>query len=445
MKQLIIPVLVGAFAFSGCTKLLDTKPALYIEQSASIVDKRSAQAALTGAYNALSQNNYQGNTFRYITNLLGDNIKWVGNSPTNREFDVYGVFTTNTRVQELWTAIYKTVNISNNIIQKVPALQDVTLDEAERNRIRGEAFFLRALSYFDLVRLWGNVPVVTKATETPGDAAAIVNSSPETVYEFIGSDLDSAELLLPLTVQRNRANRSTAWALKARLHLYKEEYALAEEYAGRLIGDSANYRLVPSYSQFYTAKNSPESIFEVDYTINNRNSYASNWFQSPSLGGKKEFLPTDEFVSLINDPAVGGTRSALVFNVGGVTYGNMNFHIATGEDQSYILRLAEMYLIRAEARAKLGKLEEGLQDLTIIRARANVAAIEHVATAEELIDNVLLERRLELAYESQRWFDLVRTGRAQEVLGIADANKLYLPIPKQEILVNSNLTQNPDY
>src|SRR5215208_6725020 len=91
-------LLVTILLLSACKKVLDTQSELYIDQTQSIVDKRSAKAALVGAYNALSQNTYQGNTFRYITNLLSDNLKWVGNTPTNREFDVYGVFAINTRV-----------------------------------------------------------------------------------------------------------------------------------------------------------------------------------------------------------------------------------------------------------------------------------------------------------------------------------------------------------
>jgi len=428
----------------ACKKVLDTQSELYIDQSLSIVDKRSAQAALTGAYNALSQNTYQGNTYRYITNLLSDNIKWVGNTPTNREFDVYGVFATNTRVQELWTAIYKTVNIANNIIEKVPGVNDVTFDQNERNRERGEAFFLRALSYFDLVRLWRNVPIVTQATKIASDNINITNSTGEEVYQFIESDLDSAEALLPATVNRNRANQYTVKALKARLYLYTENWKKAEDYATLIINDSADFKLTKPYSQFYAAKNSTESIFEVDYTVNNKNSYATNWFQNPTTGGKKEFLPTDDFVALLKDPNVGGSRSALIFTVGGVTYGNMNFKIATGEDQSYVLRLAELYLIRAEAKAEQLKLDEGLKDLNVVRNRANVASISTVSTKDELIDRILLERSVELAYESHRWFDLIRKKKAQQVLGITDANKLLLPIPRQEVLVG-NLKQNHGY
>jgi len=445
MKRFILSILtIYVTLSSACKKVLDTQSELYLDQSQSIVDKRSAQAALVGAYNALSQNTYQGNTFRYITNLLSDNIKWVGNTPTNREFDVYAVFATNSRVQELWTAIYETTNITNNIIQKVPLINDVTLDQNERNKERGEAFFLRALSYFDLVRLWGNVPIVTKATQTASDAKDITNSSPAQVYQFIQSDLDSAEALLPVTINRNRANQYTAKALKARLYLYQNNWAKAEDYATQVINDSADFKLTNLYSQFYAAKNSSESIFEVDYTINNKNTYATNWFQNPTTGGKKEFLPTDDFIALLKDPNTGGGRSALIFTVGGVTYGNMNFKIATGDDQSYVLRLAEMYLIRAEAKAEQLKLTEGLSDLNVIRKRANVPLIATVSTKDELIDKILLERRVELAYECHRWFDLIRKGKAQQVLGITDPNKLLLPIPRQEVLIG-NLTQNQGY
>ena len=446
MKKFIsIYLLSIIFLASGCKKVLDTESLLYIDQSQSIVDKRSAQAALVGAYNALSQNSYQGNTYRYVTNLLSDNIKWVGNTPTNREFDVYSVFATNTRVQELWSSIYKTINIANNIIEKLAQVNDVTLDQAERNKERGEAYFLRALSYFDLVRLWGNVPLVSKATQSPEDAKDITNSPSNQVYLFIGRDLDSAETLLPVMINRNRATQYTAKALKARLYLYQKNWAKAEEFATQVINDSADFKLVKTYSQFYAAKNSTESIFEIDYTINNKNSYATNWFQNPTTGGKKEFLPTDDFVALIRDPNTGGSRSALIFTTGGIAYGNMNFHIATGEDQSYVLRLAEIYLIRAEARAELNKLDDGLKDLNVIRNRANVPSITTVSTRDELVDQILLERRLELAYESQRWFDLIRKEKAQQVLGITDVNKLLLPIPKQEILINANLKQNPGY
>ena len=430
----------------GCSKALDTEPELYVDETTSIVDKKSADAALVGAYNSLSQNNNQGATFRYVANLAGDNIKWVGNSPTNREFDVYDIFATNGRVSELWAAIYKTINISNNIIAAVPAVQDVTFSAADRDKSRGEAFFLRAYSYFDLVRLWGNVPIQTTPTKTAADADGIGNSTAAQVYQQVKRDLDSAENLLPATINRNRANQFTAKALKARLFLYLKDWDNAEAYATSVI-NTTGFSLGTTYGQFFASKNTNESIFEIDYTVNNANSWASNWFASNITGGKKEFLPTDDFIALINNPNTGGNRSSLLLTVSGVTYGNMNFKIATGEDQVYAIRLAELYLIRAEARAEktTPDITGGLQDLNKIRVRANVPVITTVADKNELVDKILQERRIELAYESHRWFDLIRKGKAQTVLGITDINKLLLPIPKQQLLVNPALVQNPGY
>jgi starch-binding outer membrane protein, SusD/RagB family len=439
-------VAAGILLFSSCNKVLDRQPELYVDDAQSIVDKKSADAALIAAYNALSQNTDQGVTFRYVVNLASDNLKWVGNTPTNREFDVYGIFATNTRVAELWTAIYKTIDIANNIIATVPALNDVTYSQADRDNSRGEAFFLRAYSYFDLVRLWGNVPIQTKPTKTTADAAGVGNSTSAQVYNLVEQDLDSAETLLSSTVNRNRANKFTAKALKARLYLYLEDWVKAESYATEVINNT-NFKLVKPYNLFYASKNTTESIFEIDYTVNNKNTWASNWFASNITGGKRELLPTDDFIALVKDPNTGGDRSDLLLTIGGVTYGNMNFKIATGDDQVYAIRIAEMYLIRAEARAENATPDftGALEDLNVIRSRANVPAVVSVTDKNDLIDKILLERRIEFAYESQRWFDLIRRGKALSVLGITDPTKLLFPIPKQQILVNPSLVQNPGY
>lgn len=444
--QTVLPFLPVIILITSCTKALETEPELYVEQGTSIIDKRSADAALVGAYNSLSQNSNQGSTFRYIANLADDNIKWVGNSPTNREFDVHTIFATNGRVSELWAATYRTINIANNIIDIVPTISDQTFTKTDRDKYRGEAFFLRAFSYFDLARLWGNVPIQTAATKTAADAKGIGNSPRNVVYAQVQKDLDSAEALLPAVITRNRANKFTALALKARLFLYQEQWDEAEKLATTLI-QTPGFALGKNYSDFFSTKNTAESIFEIDYTINNQNSWASNWFASNVNGGKREFLPTEEFIALVSSPAVGGDRTSLLLNVSGTTYGNMNFKTATGEDQVYALRLAEIYFIRAEARAEksLPDLPGALQDLNTIRRRANVPVLTAVTDKDELVSKILHERRIELAYESHRWFDIIRKGLESRVLGITDPNKLLLPIPKQQILVNPSLVQNPGY
>lgn len=438
----------------SCKDLLDPQPLLYVSEDNSIVNKKSADAAVIGAYNALSQNNYQGNTFRYIVNLSDDNLRWVGNSPSNREFDVHDVFATNTSVSSLWGALYSTINISNNIIEAVPNVSDQTFSQADRNIAIGEAYFIRALAYFDLVRLWGNVPIITKPTRTPGSGDGIGNSTPEQVYNQVGADLEAAQRFLPLnptTLNRNRASIFAVYALKARLFLYLKEWQKASDYADLVIKETTRFSLVTSYPQFFNAKNTTESIFEIDYTINNKNSFAGNWFASNITGGTRELLPTDEFIALVRGP-YGGDRKSLLLDIntpprGIITYGNMNFKISTGENQVYALRIAEQYLIRAEAKAELEKPEEAISDIRAIRLRAKAQDndLNTLTGKAQIINTVLQERRLELAYESHRWFDLIRRGLAQQVLGITDVNKLLYPIPRQELLVDPALKQNPGY
>lgn len=448
---LVIPIV---FLASSCKNLLDPQPLLYVSEDNSILNKKSADAALIGAYSALSQNNYQGNNFRYIVNLSDDNLRWVGNSPSNREFDVHDVFATNTSVSSLWGALYSTINISNNIIQTTPKVNDPTFSQSDRNVVIGEAYFIRAMAYFDLVRLWGNVPIITESTRNPNSGDGIGNSAPELVYRQVSEDLESAQNLLPqnpAVLNRNRATIYAVWALKSRLFLYLKEWQKASDYADLVIKETGKFSLVSSYPQFFNAKNTTESIFEIDYTINNKNSFAGNWFASNITGGTRELLPTDEFIALARGP-YGGDRKSLLLDIntppkGIITYGNMNFKISTGENQVYALRIAELYLIRAEAKAELSRPAEAVADIRTIRLRAKAQDddLNGLTDKAAIIGKVLQERRLELAYESHRWFDLIRRGIAQQVLGITDAHKLLYPIPRQELLVDKSLKQNPGY
>jgi len=450
----VILASIFSLGLGGCDSLLNPEPLLYVAEGSSIVNKKSADAALTGAYNAFGQNSYHGNTFRYIANLASDNLRWVGNSPSNREFDVHDVFATNSSLSSLWGAIYSTINSLNNIIKVVPEVADQTFSEADRNIVVGEAHFIRAAAYFDLVRLWENVPIITQNTQSPDSGDGIGNSTPQEVYQQVLNDLNEAERLLPASpssLNRNRASIYAVQALKARLFLYTGDFIQAERYASLVIDAKNRFSLNATYPQFFTAKNTAESIFELDYTINNSNSFATNWFASNITGGTRELLPTDDFIQVARGPK-GGDRKSLLLDIntpprGVITYGNMNFNISSGENQVYFLRLAEIYLIRAEALAELGRLSDAVEDLQVLRLRANASVddLNGLTNKDQIITSVLQERRLELAYESHRWFDLKRRGLAKQVLAISDDNKLIYPIPRQELLVDPALKQNPGY
>jgi len=441
MKKIIL-LLTGILLVS-CSDFLNIEPEQAVSDEYSITDGKSADVALNGVYNKLASDNYHGVSFRFIANLSADNLRWVGNSPSNREFDVHEVFATNTRIEGLWNTIYSTVNATNHLIHKVPSIADQTFSEENRNRILGEALFIRALAYFDLVRLWGGVPLMLTPTSSPQDGIGIARASIDQVYNSILEDLEQAESLLDLSSERNRGTKGAVWALQSEVYLHLKDWEKVVYYTSALIDQQSIYQLNERYSQFYLAKNTRESIFEIDYTINNRNNYAINWLPG-SLGGRREFLPTDDLVTLLNSPNFGGDRKNLLLLEQGVYYGNMDFKPSTGIDQTYIFRIASTYLNRAEAYAKLKEIDLANDDLLRIRGRANVQNLERY-NLNEIEEQIAIERRLEFAFEGKRWFDLIRTDKALSTLDISNAYKLLFPIPQQLILVDPEILQNEGY
>ncbi len=429
---------------ASCSNFLDVKPLESISDTQTIFDKTSAETALRGVYSALSNGSYYGTTFQSIGYLSGDNIQWTGSQSQVQEFINKKVQPENSTISGAWTAIYRTINRANNVITKVPAVTDPLLTQALKDQLVGEAYFIRALAYFDLARTWGGVPLVTKPTAAPTENKGIARSSQTETYALVLKDLETAEPLLPATTDRYRATRKTVWALRARLHLYLKEWAKAEEYASKLITDT-NYKLLKPYSSFFAndARGTQESVFEIFYSANETNTHRGQW-QPQTNGGTRQWAPNDALVALLNDPKVGGGRSSLIAKDNqNRWYGNL-YYRTPATDPTYVFRIAEIYLIRAEARANQNKLSDGLADLNAIRDRAGIEP-GNASTKESLLLAIENERRIEFALEPHRWFDIVRTGRASQVFNVTDPNRLLLPIPIGEIQIDKALTQNPGY
>ncbi|WP_128544730.1 RagB/SusD family nutrient uptake outer membrane protein [Larkinella soli] len=441
----IIPVF-ALTALVSCKDFLDVRPLESISDDLTIVDKASAETAVRGIYSALGNSSYYGTGFQSIGYLSGDNVQWTGSQSQVQEFINHKVNADNSTIGGAWTAIYRTINRANNVIDKVPAVTDPTLTQVLKDQYVGEAYFLRALSYFDLARTWGGVPLITRPTLTPSDNSGVKRSTQAETYAQVLKDLDAAEPLLPLTTDRFRATRKTVWALKSRYYLYQKNWVKAEEYADKLLTDATNYSLLKPYSAFFAndARGTRESVFEIFYNGTTEvNSHRGQW-QPQTNGGTRQWAPNDAFVALVNDPAVGGNRSTLVAKDNqNRWYGNL-YYRNPASDPTFVIRTAELYLIRAEARAQLGKLTEGLADLNAVRDRAGLTAAK-AATAADLLLAIENERRIEFALEPHRWFDLVRTGRAAAVLGVTDPNRYLLPIPVDQLLTDKSLEQNPGY
>jgi starch-binding outer membrane protein, SusD/RagB family len=433
--------------FISCNKFLEVEPRDSVSDEQTITDKTSATTALRGTYRLLATDNYYGSLFQTFGYLPGDNIQWTGSQSVIQQFITHNINADNGNLQSVWSAIYATINSANHVIAKVPGIQDETLTTADRASLTGQAYFIRALCYFDLARTWGNVPVTLTPTQSVNDKAGIKNSTQAQTYAQVLRDLNTADsLLLPPAAQNPvRANQETVWALKARFYLYQGNWALAAEYAGKVLADVTNYSLLKPYSTFFQPASTvatKESVFELSYSSTYTNSHRNSW-QPPANGGTRQWAPNDAFIALVNDAAIGGNRNALVAKTSaGLWYGNL-YYRSPATDPAYVIRIAEVYLIRAEARAQLNQLTDAADDLNKVRDRAGLTATTATSQSDLLlaIEN---ERRIEFALEPHRWFDLVRTNRAGAVLGVTNANKFLFPIPANEIILsNGSLTQNP--
>lgn len=438
-------VLSALVTLSGCDNFLDVEPKSSISDGQTIFDKNSAENGLNGVYSSLASGDYYGTSFQSIGYLSGDNIQWTGSQSQVQEFINHQVNAENATIGTVWVAIYRTINRANHIISKVPTVEDPSFAESTKNQIIGEALFIRALAYFDLARTWGGAVIITTPTTSPTENSGIPRSTQVETYQQVLKDLEQAELLLPESTNRHRVTRKTVWALKARFYLYRSDWEKAEEYASKNIDDTHN-KLVAPYNAFFAnnVRGTEESIFELFYNGTSEvNNHRGQW-QPQINGGTRQWAPNEALISLLNNKDTGGNRNTLIAtDTQNRWYGNL-YYRSPASDPTYIFRLAELYLIRAEARTHLQNLPGAVQDLNAVRARADLQPVNPNKPDEALllIEN---ERRLEFALEPHRWFDLVRTGRAGEVFKIQDTTKYLLPIPSAQLLADKALKQNPGY
>ncbi|QQD16122.1 RagB/SusD family nutrient uptake outer membrane protein [Sphingobacterium sp. UDSM-2020] len=449
LKYSYIWTLVVTFTLSSCEKFLEIDPRISTSDQVTINDENSAHTAVRGIYNQLQSDGYYGYTFQTIGFFSGDNIEYTGSQIVNQSLTNHSVRADLPALATAWSAIYNTINRANNVIAKVPALSVTpTFTDAVRNQLVGEAYFLRALSYFDLGRTWGGVQLVLVPTSSSNTLENLKRSSLEDTYRQVLADLIKAEELLPNTTNRIRATRKTVWALRARYHLYREEWKEAITYASKLIDDKSNYNLLTPYSSFFAdnASGTNESILELYYTTNVVNTQAYQW-QPSTKGGVGWIRPSMGIVNLLNNKSIAGTRQSLISKVvlNGVDnwFGNL-YYRTNGTDPAFLIRIAELYLIRAEAYAQDNDIAKSLADLNVIRKRADIQEL-NIADKATLLLAIEQENRIEFAFENHRWYDLVRTRRAKTVLGIDEDFRLLLPIPYAQILIDKNLEQNPQY
>jgi starch-binding outer membrane protein, SusD/RagB family len=450
-KSLVLLLAVGVAA---CSSVLDIPPTSSIPSEVAITDAAAARAALAGAYSGLQQGGLYGQRILVWTELLSDNTTHTGTFDDYADADANRLRADNLANGRIWNDAYNTVNRANQILAKVPALAD--LSSTEKNEILGEAYFLRALIYHDLVRLWGDTPLRLEPVTSAAEAGTIARSTVAQTYSQILADLAQAEQLITAGKSQTRqASLGATYALESRVKLYQSDWAGAEAAAAKV--EALGYSLATNFSDLFdaTGNNTPEDIFRVTFTPTQANLVGFYYLPKP-LGGRYEVAPTDGAGGIIAafDPASGGdilnyhptdTRGIWsIVRASGRTYA-AKLRNPSGDEDIHVIRLAEVILIRAEALAHLNRLPEAVAEYNRLRARAGLAADPVVGlTQAGVLAAIARERRVELAFEGDRWPDLVRTGQVTTVMGLT-AQQSLLPIPQPEIDVAPAITQNPGY
>ena len=437
--------LIGILALlTGC-EVLDVELEYSIPAEKAFKNKAGIEKGILGSYSSLQSLSYYGRNYLIFSDLAADNLSHPTDA-TNSDFaevDNNSILAENSSVSGLWASGYDGINVANNVIVKVPGMADMT--ETEKNKALGELYFLRGLGHFNLVNYFGSIPIKTQPTVGISNLDAGRDPLDE-VYSQVKSDLTLASKFLPASAStKTRASKYAAIALLARVCLYSGDYDMAWQKADSVI-KFGGYTLLDNYADVFASDGSAETIFEIDFTELDRNRIAEYNFPK-TLNGRREVEPDPSIISAYETDDE--RKAVSIAYDGALAYANKYNDLSKGADNVIILRLAEMYLIRAEAEANKteGNISSIRADINTIRARANIGPTS-ASTINELLLAIEQERRVEFAFEGHRWFDLVRTGRAIDVLpNVTKTSQTLFPIPADEILTNKSpeMIQNPGY
>lgn len=484
MKKLsYIAMLLGsAIALPSCQDQLDLKPISETiagsTAGSSITTAAAAEAALAGCYSIFKTSSAEYYVMDYfiIGDGRSDNAYAGADNAAWFEVDEFRVLSTNAVVARDWRYLYNHIASANSVIANVEKISDPALTSERKAQMMGEAKFMRARAYFDLVRLYGDIPLVVGElpTITSSNVAEIYDqlypskSTVAQVYAQIIKDLDEAAV----TVPKSGTNKMTitpgvVYTLLAKVHATNKDWEKVKTNADKVIG--LGYSLLPNYEELWDGKhkNSAEAIFELNFT-----DWATggNWGSGMFYGTdwKKFNTPSNDLIQAFDDEKDVVRKASTIFtaDVTGkwsdkywpLTKFPFAYKMRNGDGSQNIIvyRLADVLLLKAEALNETGDLAGAKTLLNQVRTRAKLTA--NTSTDQAGMRTAIeKERRLELAFEGQRWYDLVRTGKAVSVMqaqkngsGVSlgyniNDDKLLLPIPQEEVDKNSNLGQNKGY
>jgi hypothetical protein len=436
----LLPALMVATAI-GCDSILDVEPVDRIPLDQAITNGVSARSALVGAYDALQSLSYYGRNFQIIGDLSSDNSDHQGTLQALGDVDRNELRADNTTIAGVWGAIYEAIGRVNLIIDKVPGVPG--LEDDERDQILGEAHFLRALHYHNLVKNWDGVPMPLVPVKSPDEAAAYTRATVAELYAQILADLDEASSKMGTANSTLTASLGAVHALRSRVLLYMGDWQGTID-AARLVY-ARGYALAPTYPSLFTTEGTAtsEDIFRVHFTAQEYNELGYYY----RFAGRWETAPT---ANLFNAYETGDARKAHSVRLSGGDYESRKFPTTVGAEDLHVIRLAEVILNKAEAHARLAQLDSAVKEYNRIRVRVGLQPHvlgTHVTTQDQVLQAIWKERRLELALEGDRFPELYRTGQGAAVLGLSPARvyQLRYPIPARERAVARDLGQNQGY
>lgn len=465
LNNALLFLLLSVLVVSCGESFLDLSPQQAVSDQEALTNINDYESSVTGIYNDLQSPDYYGRYFFVIPDVMADDVKQNSQANRAKDYAEHEANVADRDARAMWTLMYRAINAANAIINA-----DITVPasvKAQQDHIVGEAKALRGLIYFDLVRLYAQHYTFTGDAGHPG-VPLVLAFDPENkparntvkqVYDQIISDMTEGIALMKETSRTGNSNTLSALsakALLARVYQYKDDWSNAEKLATEVI-NSGKYSLESnaSYANLWLLDNRPEHIFSVSMTeADNPSSNAlGNMYLARGFG---DYLPSNDVVGLYPT----GDARLQVFKVDPLLSGNYapyrmeKYADTRGWDDIKVIRLAELFLIRAEARAAIGTNIQGAQaDLDRIKQRGLPSAAPTSATGEALKTAIRTERRLELCFEGQRLWDLMRYKqdivRNQCTANICTikygSDTVVLPIPQYELDANPNMEPNPGY
>ncbi|WP_276482777.1 RagB/SusD family nutrient uptake outer membrane protein [Paraflavitalea pollutisoli] len=462
MKRIHISILILALAAaSACNKYVDTpEPKNELPSGLAFSDDKTATASMVGLYSNMNAfNYYYANVLMsYLSGMQADEMAYLSAFASYDVFRLNNLLPNSQYVQSMWRDQYTFIYHANAVIEGVTASPNISA--GVRDQLLGEAYFMRAFLHFYLVNMYGNIPLILTTNTTENN---VKPQTPATeVYKQIISDLTEAKKRLADNYQsanRVRPNKAVATALLARVYLYTKQWSAAEAEATLVLQDG-KYALLKDLNTVFLA-NSREALWQL-MPVNvsgGRNTWEGFTTVPASATGLPLFrLDTTNLIKKFEagDKRLANWAGTRTTTTGATIYFPYKYKVRTStattlSEFSMVLRIAEQYLIRAEARIQQDKLSDGRSDLDSIRVRAGLGVLPASLDKAALLLATEQERKVELFAEwGHRWFDLKRTGRSTAVLGPIkgtnwQATDTLYPIPSDAIRTNLNLDQNDGY